>query len=147
MSCQLLIARRVDPWAGHIEDIEGTSDRLIVARGTQDMKCVCIQYLAAVYNLIRDGFRPIRNVVLTFVPDEEIGGKDGMGTMIPYLQKMVPPIGIVLDEGLACPEENKCTIFYGERTCWWFTVTARPYRPRKSLRCQHGSGEAYWRCQ
>ena len=116
---------RVDPWAGHIEDIEGTSDRLIVARGTQDMKCVCIQYLAAVYNLIRDGFRPIRNVVLTFVPDEEIGGKDGMGTMIPYLQKMVPPIGIALDEGLACPEENKCTIFYGERTCWWFTVTAR----------------------
>ena len=116
---------RVDPWAGHIETIAETDDRLIVARGTQDMKCVCIQYLAAVFNLKRAGFCPLRNVVLMFVPDEEIGGADGMGTMIPHIKAMQPPVGIALDEGLACPEENTATVFYGERTCWWLTVTAR----------------------
>ncbi len=114
---------RVDPWAAHIEKIDGTDDRRIVARGTQDMKCVCIQYLAAVYNLQRSDFQPTRSVILMFVPDEEIGGAHGMGTMVPHIKTM--NVGIALDEGLACPIENTATVFYGERTCWWILVTAQ----------------------
>ena len=48
-------------------------DGRIYGRGTQDMKCVCVQYIAAIKKLISCGFKPIRTVHLTFVPDEEIG--------------------------------------------------------------------------
>lgn len=47
----------------------------IVGRGTQDMKCVCIQYVEAIRRLKDSGFQPTRTVYLSFVPDEEIGGK------------------------------------------------------------------------
>ena len=50
----------------------------IFARGTQDMKCVTIQHIEAVGKMKSQGFRPLRTIHLTFVPDEEIGGMDGM---------------------------------------------------------------------
>ena len=66
-----------DPWAATLLE-----NGRIVGRGTQDMKCVCVQYLLAVERLVASGFSPERDVVLTFVPDEEIGGKDGMGEFL-----------------------------------------------------------------
>lgn len=85
------------------------------------MKCVCIQYLFAIENLIKKGYKPNRNVILTFVPDEEIGGMDGMMELIIQNKKLFDDIDIVLDEGLA-NESNNYSIFYGERTPFWFTV-------------------------
>ncbi len=46
----------------------------IVARGSQDMKSVCIQHLAAVLRLVARGKKLLRTINLSFVPDEEIGG-------------------------------------------------------------------------
>mmetsp|Transcript_32680 Transcript_32680/g.66713 ORF Transcript_32680/g.66713 Transcript_32680/m.66713 type:complete len:82 (+) Transcript_32680:634-879(+) len=66
------------------------------------MKCVCVQYLEALRNLTSPkissssgmssegrggegasgGWRPLRSVHLTFVPDEEIGGAEGMGKLL-----------------------------------------------------------------
>ena len=50
----------------------------IYGRGTQDMKCVGIQHIEAVRRLKKSGKRFKRTIHLTFVPDEEVGGSDGM---------------------------------------------------------------------
>ena len=49
-------------------------DGKVYGRGTQDMKCVCVQYVIAIETLKKKGFVPERTVHLSFVPDEEIGG-------------------------------------------------------------------------
>lgn len=43
-------------------------DGKIIGRGTQDMKCVCIQYIEAIrkLNSIHPEFRPQRSIHLTF---------------------------------------------------------------------------------
>ena len=44
------------------------SEGRIFARGAQDMKCVGVQYLAAVRALIRNGTRLRRSIHIMFVP-------------------------------------------------------------------------------
>jgi aminoacylase len=56
----------------------------IYGRGAQDMKCVCIQHLLAVGRLVASGKRPCRTIYLTFVPDEEIGGVEGLGMFLAH---------------------------------------------------------------
>lgn len=93
----------------------------IYARGSQDMKCVGIQYLEAIRRLIKKGERLLRTVHMLFVPDEELGGFKGMKLFVqtPQFQKL--NMGFGLDEGLANPTE-KFTLFYGERATWWIDV-------------------------
>lgn len=54
----------------------------IVARGSQDMKCVGMQYLEAVRVLQAQGWQPKRTVHVVFVPEEEVGGANGMAKLI-----------------------------------------------------------------
>eukprot|EP00658_Telonema_sp_P-2_P021990 TRINITY_DN18775_c0_g1_i1.p1 TRINITY_DN18775_c0_g1~~TRINITY_DN18775_c0_g1_i1.p1 ORF type:complete len:287 (-),score=82.43 TRINITY_DN18775_c0_g1_i1:167-1027(-) len=96
----------------------------IVARGTQDMKSVCVQYLLAVQRLIHAGVKPTRTVHLSFVPDEELGGQDGMCLFVQSDAWKKLNVAVVLDEGLANPTD-KCTVFHGERSPWWIIVEAR----------------------
>eukprot|EP00937_MAST-01D_sp_MAST-1D-sp2_P003011 g3011.t1 len=97
----------------------------IYGRGTQDMKSVCVQYLEAIDRLQARGIRPARNVWLTYVPDEEIGGVDGMGALLKSAAfEAMKPVGLVLDEGLASTTDQH-TVFYGERTPWWVMVQAK----------------------
>jgi aminoacylase len=95
----------------------------IYGRGTQDMKCVCIQYLVAIKKLKRIGFQPSRSIFLSFLPDEEIGGMDGMNVMMKSDWFESISIDIALDEGLASTDEN-FAVFYGERLPWWVKVKA-----------------------
>jgi len=94
----------------------------IYGRGTQDMKCVGIQHLEAVRRLMEAGKRFPRTIHLTFVPDEEIGGHDGMQKFVhtPEFKKM--NVGFGLDEGLAAPDEE-IPVFYGERNVFWVKIT------------------------
>ncbi|CAM9895715.1 unnamed protein product [Pylaiella littoralis] len=109
-----------DPFAAVIDEANGR----IYGRGTQDMKCVCVQYLVAISRLRRSGFVPTRTVHLSFVPDEEIGGADGINLLLASVEwKALQPVGVALDEGLANPK-NAFTVFYGERTPWWLLVKA-----------------------
>uniref|UniRef100_A0A8C8F519 Peptidase M20 dimerisation domain-containing protein n=1 Tax=Oncorhynchus tshawytscha TaxID=74940 RepID=A0A8C8F519_ONCTS len=96
-----------------VKDAEGN----IYARGTQDMKCVTIQYIQAIRRLKAEGRECMRTIHLMFVPDEEVGGHKGMETFVklPEFQKL--NIGFALDEGLANPGEA-FTVFYGERNPW-----------------------------
>lgn len=87
------------------------------------MKSVCVQYLLAVQRLVTKG--PLRRTVhLTYVPDEEIGGMDGMGKFVDSEAFKALNVGLVLDEGLANPGKP-FTVFYGERTPWWILVKAK----------------------
>eukprot|EP00939_MAST-03C_sp_MAST-3C-sp1_P001931 g1931.t1 len=96
----------------------------IYARGAQDMKCVCIQHLIAVGKIVASGEKMLRNVHLTFVPDEEIGGSDGLGTFVKMPRFKALNVGVALDEGLA-RADKRITVFYGERAVWWCRVECR----------------------
>eukprot|EP00913_Durusdinium_trenchii_P019152 g17999.t1 len=108
----------VDPWAAQIKDGK------IYGRGTQDMKSVCVQYLLAIERLKKKHFMPERTVHLSFVPDEEVGGVEGMGELLKTAEfQALGTLGLALDEGLANPGDA-FTVFYGERTPWWILVRA-----------------------
>lgn len=106
------------PFGAHVD-----SHGNIFARGSQDMKCVGMQYLEAIRRLKSSGFVPLRSVYLSFVPDEEIGGHDGAAKFADSDIFNSMNVGIVLDEGLASPDENYRT-FYAERCPWWMVIKA-----------------------
>ncbi len=64
---------------------------------------------------------PKRTIHLTFAPDEEIGGVNGIGAFIKTKEFADLNVGVCLDEGLANPTEE-FSLFYGERVQWWITV-------------------------
>lgn len=66
-------------------------------------------------------FQPKRTVHLMFLPDEEIGGYDGMKafTSTDAFRKM--NVGFALDEGLASPTDV-VPVYFGERALWWIRV-------------------------
>ncbi|KVH88586.1 ArgE/DapE/ACY1/CPG2/YscS, conserved site-containing protein [Cynara cardunculus var. scolymus] len=98
-------------------------DGNIYARGSQDMKCVGLQYLEAIRKLKDSNFEPLRTIYISFVPDEEIGGHDGAEVFAKSKIFDEMNVGIVLDEGLASPEDNY-RLFYAERCPMWLVIKA-----------------------
>jgi aminoacylase len=98
-------------------------DGKIYGRGTQDMKCVCVQYLTAVRKLKSMGYQPTRTIYITYVPDEEIGGIDGMNVLTSSTWFESKNFALALDEGLASTD-GSVSVFYGERLPWWVRVKA-----------------------
>ena len=94
----------------------------IYGRGTQDMKCVGIQHIEAVRRLKEAGKRLKRTIHLTFVPDEEIGGYDGMKLFVHTKDFKDMNVGFALDEGIAVPEDT-IPVYYGERNVFWLEIT------------------------
>ncbi|OLY84192.1 Aminoacylase-1 [Smittium mucronatum] len=90
-------------------------DFRIYARGSQDMKIVGSCYLEAIRNLKEHGKNPLRTIHLLFVPDEEIGGEDGMMKFLHTPEFKEMNAGFALDEGIANPGPELYA-FYGERT-------------------------------
>jgi len=88
-----------DKWDHHPFKARVDDEGRIYARGSQDMKCVGMQYLEAVRNLKGWDFQPKRTVYLVYAPDEEVGGHDGAEKF--SLSKVFPElnVGVVLDEG------------------------------------------------
>ena len=105
-----------DPFSAHKRE---NGD--IVARGAQDMKCVGMQYIEAISRIKTSGVRLERTVHVTFVPDEEVGGDKGMVLFVKTEDFKMLNVGFALDEGLANPTSSY-TVFYGERSPWWFTI-------------------------
>ncbi|PRQ25218.1 putative N-acyl-aliphatic-L-amino acid amidohydrolase [Rosa chinensis] len=112
-----------DKWAHHPFSAHVDPSGKIYARGSQDMKCVGLQYLEAIRRLKASGFKPTRTVYLSFVPDEEIGGHDGAEKFAESDVFKALNVGIVLDEGLASPSEHY-RAFYAERCPWWLIIKA-----------------------
>ncbi len=114
----------------------------VYGRGSQDMKCVIIGYLCALQRMSAQGLLPTkRTILLSFVPDEEIGGADGMCILLESAwfeqyairnsstsatsvgAKEYDGIAIAFDEGLASTD-NDFSVFYGERLPWWIKIAA-----------------------
>ncbi|XP_062081503.1 uncharacterized protein LOC133787035 [Humulus lupulus] len=109
----------VHPPFGAEIDLEGN----IHARGSQDTKCVGMQYLEAIRRLRASRFEPVRSIYLSFVPEEETGGYDGAQKFAESKTFMEMNVGIMLDEGLTSPDENY-KVFYAERSPWWLVIKA-----------------------
>lgn len=107
-----------DPFGGIIQDGK------IISRGAQDMKCVGIGYLEAIRRLKKSGFQPNRTIHLSFVPDEEIGGGDGMALFVKTELFKELNIGVALDEGIPSSNES-FYIFNQERAPWWIRLDAQ----------------------
>lgn len=101
------------------------TDGKIYARGSQDMKCVGIWYMEALRALFAQNksLRFKRTIHITWVPEEEVGGKDGMETFIKMKEFAELNAGFALDEGLS-NEEDAFKLYYGERSPWWIWITA-----------------------
>ena len=93
----------------------------IYARGSQDMKSVGMQYLEALAVLTKNGWKPKRTIHVSFVPDEEIGGFDGMEKLVKSEEWPSLRVGLALDEGSPNPE-SKYNVYVGERRTWWLAV-------------------------
>ena len=82
----------------------------IYARGAQDMKCVGIQYLEAIRKILEEKhekdlkWTPERDIHVMFVPEEEVGGIEGMKKFVNEYGDFIKNelnVGFELDEGLA----------------------------------------------
>ncbi|XP_020236429.1 aminoacylase-1 isoform X2 [Cajanus cajan] len=110
-------------WAHHPFSAHLDPTGRIFARGSQDMKCVGMQYLEAIRRLRAHNFRPLRTLYLAFSPDEEIGGHHGAEKFAQSEIFRRMNVGVVLDEGLASPDQHY-RAFYAERSPWWLVIKA-----------------------
>ncbi|XP_065088295.1 aminoacylase-1-like [Ochlerotatus camptorhynchus] len=100
----------IPPFSAHIDE-QGR----IYARGSQDMKCVGIQFLGVIRALKLEGRRLKRTLHVVFVPDEEIGGILGMKDFVKTDHFKALNCGFGIDEGYASENET-FRLTYGERT-------------------------------
>ncbi|KAK9667067.1 hypothetical protein RND81_14G230100 [Saponaria officinalis] len=110
-------------WIHHPFDAQIDSHGNIFARGSQDMKCVGMQYLEAIRKLKDSGFEPTRTIYLSFVPDEEIGGRDGAEKLAESDLFKQMNVAFVLDEGRPSADD-KYHVFYAERSPMWLVIKA-----------------------
>lgn len=101
-----------DPFGGEI-DAEGR----IFGRGAQDMKCVGTQYLGAMRALQKKGFVPRRTIHVLYVPDEEIGGKEGMWQIVKSDEFRSLNVACALDEGRGTHTDG-FSVFFGSKAAW-----------------------------
>ncbi|CAH0719842.1 unnamed protein product, partial [Brenthis ino] len=115
-------------------------DGVIYGRGVQDMKSVAIQYIEAIRRLKNKGLRFKRTIHLSFVPDEEKGGKNGMKNFVKsdYFKNL--NVGFALDEGLASPDDSYI-VYNGERSIWHINVICPGKSGHGSLLLPDNCGE------
>ncbi|KAK6640101.1 hypothetical protein RUM43_008378 [Polyplax serrata] len=121
-------------------DAEVDANGNIYARGAQDMKCVAIQYLEALRRLILKGHKFRRTVHLSFVPDEEIGGVDGMKKFVYTKEFKAMNVGFALDEGVSSPT-NTVFVFNAERNIWQIEFTCTGSEGHGSILMDNTAGE------
>ena len=81
------------PFSGQI------ADGYVWGRGTLDIKSQMIAVLEAVENLLKEGYRPQRTILLAFGQDEEVSGALGAGSIAALLAEEGVRLEAVLDEG------------------------------------------------
>ncbi|XP_050677923.1 aminoacylase-1-like isoform X2 [Leptidea sinapis] len=115
-------------------------DGVIYARGVQDMKSVAVQYIEAIRRLKTKGVTFKRTIHLSFVPDEEIGGRNGMAKFVKTEHFKKLNVGFALDEGLASPNEDYL-VFNSERSIWHINVNCPGKSGHGSLLLPDNCGE------
>ncbi|KAL3641766.1 hypothetical protein CASFOL_012581 [Castilleja foliolosa] len=109
-----------DPFAAHLTD-----DGKIYARGAQDDKCIGMQYLEAIKALKQSNpdYVPLRTVHISYVPEEEVGGFDGMAKFVETDEFRKLNIGFVLDEGQTSVNDD-FRVFFADRSPWHLVIKA-----------------------
>ncbi len=74
-------------------------DGIIWGRGALDDKSGVVGILEAATYLIKEGYKPIRTVYFSFGHDEEVGGRNGAGKVVEFLQDQSVQLAWSLDEG------------------------------------------------
>lgn len=112
----------VDPFSAYFD----SSSNRIYGRGTQDMKGVLVQYMQAISSLRKQiPFKDRRRTIhLTCLPDEEVGGKEGMAQFLKSDVFSKLNIGVCFDEGIPSPEKS-IRVYTGERAVWWVKISAK----------------------
>ncbi|KAG8318651.1 adenylate cyclase [Homalodisca vitripennis] len=128
-----------DKWTHAPFGAEQDESGNIYARGAQDMKCVGIQYLEAVYRLKTQGYSPLRTIHICFTPDEEIGSQ-GMRLFVETEAFRKLNVGCEIDEGVASPDET-FNLYYGERTSYKLTIICSGTPGHGSLLHDNTAGE------
>ncbi|XP_015601139.1 aminoacylase-1 [Cephus cinctus] len=123
------------PFSAHMDE-KGN----IYARGSQDMKCVGIQYLEAIRRLKLNGQHFKRTIHISFVSDEEIGGILCMKEFVHTQDFKSLNVGFALDEGIASPT-NDFFMYYGERSIWHVWVHCPGTPGHGSLLLDNTAGE------
>ncbi|XP_063697085.1 aminoacylase-1-like [Culicoides brevitarsis] len=123
------------PFAAHMDD-EGN----IYARGTQDVKCLGIQNYFAIKELIKEGFKPLRTVYLSFSCEEEKGGEEGMMDFVRTEEFKRLKVGFAMDEG-GCSPEERFPVFFAERSTWYVTFKCNGTPGHGSLLHKNTAGE------
>lgn len=113
-----------DKWIHPPFSAHRTINGNIYARGAQDDKCIGVQYLEAIRNLKSRSFVPLRTIHISYVPEEEIGGFDGMMKFADSLEFRDLNLGFALDEGQANPGDE-FRVFYADRTPWNLVIKAK----------------------
>ncbi|KAI8429189.1 hypothetical protein MSG28_007726 [Choristoneura fumiferana] len=120
-----------------------TEDGYIYARGTQDMKGIGMMHLEAVRRLKDAGARLKRTVHISFSPDEEIGGIDGMKIFSESQEFKNLNIGFGLDESAPTKHSKYILAFHGERTNKQIRVTCKGKPGHGSLLLENTAGEKF----
>ncbi|MGI8332658.1 M20/M25/M40 family metallo-hydrolase [Actinomadura scrupuli] len=113
-----------DPFCGDIRD------GAVWGRGALDMKDMDAMMLAAVRSFARTGRRPVRDLVLAFVADEEDTGAYGAGFLTAEHPELFEGVTTAIGESGAyavhLPDGTRLyPIATAERGSAWLTVTAR----------------------
>lgn len=84
-----------------------------------------MQYLEAIKAIQSSdpNFVPLRNVHILYVPDEEVGGFDGMEKFVESKEFEELNVGFVMDEGQASTNDE-FRVFYADRTPWHMVIKA-----------------------
>lgn len=128
-------------WTHKPFEAEMDEEGKIFARGAQDMKSVGMQYLGAIRRLKRNNAQLNRTIHITFVPDEEIFGPEGMKAFVNSDDFTDLNVGFLLDEGIAS-ETDVFKAFYGERTCWQIQFRIHGQPGHGSLLLEDTAGES-----
>ncbi|KAL4710514.1 hypothetical protein ACJJTC_008916 [Scirpophaga incertulas] len=118
-----------------------SKDGWIYARGAQDMKSIGMMHLEAVRSLRKSGSPLRRTVHISFVPDEEIGGVDGMKKFSESPEFKALNIGFALDESIPSGSANEVLAYNGERIFRAIKVTCRGEPGHGSLLNTNTAGE------
>jgi len=97
-----------------------TIDGKHYGRGTQDMKSLGMMYFFALVRLKKRKITPTSNIIISFVPEEEVMGIEGMNLLVDKL----PKIKFGFDEGIPSELDN-FVIYNGERKPWWIKMFAK----------------------
>lgn len=113
----------VDPFAGVIQD------GMLWGRGAVDMKDMDAMILTAMAELLRNGERPRRTVVLAFFADEENGGAFGSHYMVKHHPELFAGAATAISEvggySIEVAGSRAYLIQTGEKSLDWIKLRAR----------------------